>query len=328
MKNQLLSLVNEHSAMNSAQHGLTNNRSTITNFLITERHLAEAANSRESMDVIFDFSRAFDRVPHNKLLAVLSNRDVSGRALEWIQRFLTGRTQRVQCEGLSTQAAVISRVIQGSLEPILWSIFMDSLLSEIDIPSVAFAYDFKLLASLARHSHSAVQENIDRIYAWSQRMRMPLSISKCLVIHYGVNNPHFQYDCGTSILPASDTFADLGVRRSASFHDHIAMVAQKGRRLVGMCFRQLQSRQPDFLLKVYKTYILLPIMYASQLWSPNLRYEVNELEAMQRRLNKRIVGSRDKSYGDRLQRCDLLSLESRRIEHDVHKVFKLTDSMV
>ena len=51
-------------------------------------------------------------------------------------------------------------------------------------------------------------------------------------IHYGVNNLHFQYDCGTSILLASDTFVDLGVRRSASglFHDHydIAMVAQKG----------------------------------------------------------------------------------------------------
>ena len=105
---------------------------------------------------------------------------------------------------------------------------MDSLLSEIDIPSVAFADDFKLLTSLAHHSHSIVQENIDRIYAWSQRMRMPLSISKCLVIHYGVNNPHFQYDCGTSSLPASDTFVDLGVWSSTSgfFHDYIAMVAQ------------------------------------------------------------------------------------------------------
>ena len=161
---------------------------------------------------------------------------------------MTGRTQRVQCEGLSTLAAVTSEVIQGSsLGSILWSIFMDSLLSEIDIPSVAFADDFKLFASLARHSHRTVLENIDRICAWSQRMRMPLSISKCLVIHYGVNNSHFQYDCGTSILLASDTFVDLGVRRSASgfFHDHIAMVVQKGRRLVGMCFRQLQNRQPS-----------------------------------------------------------------------------------
>ena len=83
MKNQLISLVTEHSAVNIAQYGITNNLSTITNFLITERHLAEAANSRESMDMIsFDFTQAFDRVPHNKLLAVLSNKGVFGRALE------------------------------------------------------------------------------------------------------------------------------------------------------------------------------------------------------------------------------------------------------
>ena len=64
-------------------------------------------------------------------------------------------------------------------------------------------------------------------------------------------------------------------------------------------------------------------MYTSQLWSPNLRYEVNVLEAVQRKLIKRIVGSCDKSYSDRLQRCDLLSLESRRIERDMHTIFKL-----
>ena len=54
-----------------------------------------------------------------------------------------------------------------------------------------------------------------------------------------------------------------------------------------------------------------------------MRYEVNEPEAVQRRLTKRIVGSCDKSYGDQLQRCDLLSLEFRRIERDMHMVFKL-----
>ena len=42
---------------------------------------------------------------------------------------------------------------------------MDSLLSEIDILSVTFADDFKLLANLDRHYRSAVQENIDCIYA-------------------------------------------------------------------------------------------------------------------------------------------------------------------
>ena len=70
-------------------------------------------------------------------------------------------------------------------------------------------------------------------------MRMPLAISKCLVTQYGVNKPHFQYDRRASILPASVAFVDLGVRRSARgfIHDHVAMVAQRDRRLVRLCFR-------------------------------------------------------------------------------------------
>ena len=35
------------------------------------------------------------------------------------------------------------------------------------------------------------------------------------------------------------------------------------------------------------------------------------------------MASRNKSYGDRLHRCDLLSLESRSIERDMHTIFKL-----
>ena len=60
---------------------------------------------------------------------------------------------------------------------------------------------------------------------------MHLSISKCFIPYYSVNNSHFQYDCGTNFLPASDTNMDLGVRRWASgfFYGHIAMAAQKGR---------------------------------------------------------------------------------------------------
>ena len=127
--------------------------------------------------------------------------------------FLTGRTQRVQCKGLSTQAAITSDVIQGScFGPILWSILMDSLLLEIEIPSVAFADDFKLLACLTRHSHKRILITCKRIlivFTHGLKVCECHSISKCLVIHYSVNNPHFQYDCGPSILPASDTFVDL-----------------------------------------------------------------------------------------------------------------------
>jgi hypothetical protein len=48
------------------------------------------------------------------------------------------------------------------------------------------------------------------------------------------------------------------------------------------------------------------IMYATQIWSPKLRYEVAELEAVQRKLTKLVAGERNRSYGQRLADLDLL----------------------
>ena len=75
-------LDNEHGVLNSAQHGFQRNRSTVTNLIVTENHLGTAVHSHELLDIIsFDFSLAFNRVPHNLLLAELSKRGESRAAL-------------------------------------------------------------------------------------------------------------------------------------------------------------------------------------------------------------------------------------------------------
>ena len=103
---------------------------------------------------------------------------------------------------------------------------------------------------------------------------------------------------------------------NCQYHEHISLVAQKGRRMVWMCYRNLQSRQPEFLLRVYTTYILPSLMYVSQLWSPNLHYENKAFESVQRKFTERLTG-KGKNYGERLQQFDLLSLELRRSEQDI-----------
>ena len=89
---QLAMLVNKHGALK----GFQRKRSTVTNLIVTENHLRTAANAHEPLDIIsFDFSRTFDRAPHNLLLAELSKRGVSGAALRWLESFLAKRIQRV-----------------------------------------------------------------------------------------------------------------------------------------------------------------------------------------------------------------------------------------
>ena len=51
------------------------------------------------IDIIYtDFSKAFDRVHHQRLLRKIKNMGIIGMTQGWIRAFLTGRTQRVRVE--------------------------------------------------------------------------------------------------------------------------------------------------------------------------------------------------------------------------------------
>ena len=165
----------------TVQHGFTRGRSTISNLLCAENELANAHNSKESYDIItFDFSRSFDRVPHHLLLNELAAHGITGSALQWVQSFLSGRSQAVRIgSSLSAAAAVTSSVIQGScLGPTLFNIFLDRLLNDLDIPAGAYADDLKFTANLVHHSYIKIQSNINRVNDWSVAMDMPLFIEK------------------------------------------------------------------------------------------------------------------------------------------------------
>ena len=54
----------------------------------------------EIIDVIYtDFTKAFDSVPHVRLLSKLEKYGIQGNILGWIQSFLSGICQRVGVEG-------------------------------------------------------------------------------------------------------------------------------------------------------------------------------------------------------------------------------------
>ena len=55
----------------------------------------------DGVDVIYlDYSKAFDKVDHQVLLANLKRYGIGGNVLRWIEQFLANRTQTVLVEAL------------------------------------------------------------------------------------------------------------------------------------------------------------------------------------------------------------------------------------
>ena len=96
--------------------------------------------------VYLDFRKAFDSVPHQRLLGKLKAYGINGKITKWIRNFLVGRKQRVKVNRiLSAWAAVISGIPQGSvLGPILFVLFINDLPNMINSTVHIFADDTKV----------------------------------------------------------------------------------------------------------------------------------------------------------------------------------------
>ena len=90
---QLIYYLNFHEKLHSSQHGFTAGRSTLSNLLQFNKYIADCLNLKHSFDTLsFDFSKASDKAPHQRVIMAASELGIDGRALAWMARYLEKRT--------------------------------------------------------------------------------------------------------------------------------------------------------------------------------------------------------------------------------------------
>ena len=319
------------------QHGFVPGRSCLSNLLEYVDTVNEMLAKGEDVDIFFlDFQKAFDSVPHHRLLVKLQNLGITGKTLCVISDFLSGRTFTVRVGNSSSNIyKVTSGVPQGSvLGPLLFLLFINDLPENIRNHISLFADDAKMYAPAGTYFHN--QLDLNRLCQWQKLWLIEFNTkdNKCKVLHIGKNNPRNLYLLNDVRLPQTESEVDLGVTVNQywSWDSQIKKAIGKANACTAWVIRSVLCREPPVVTNIYKSLIRPHLEYCIQLWSPVPHYGnwgyIMDIEAVQRRVTRIIDGLGLLTYKERLDKLGLTTLLERRARGDLIETFKIVNGII
>ena len=329
IKDKITSFLDRHKLIIDSQHGFRNSRSCLTNLLEFYNYIFSNYDERVPSDIIYlDFKKAFDTVPHKRLLIKLKAHGMGDQLCSWVENWLTNRKQRVVINGeASDWLHVTSGVPQGSvLGPLLFLIYINDIDFGVSSKISKFADDTKLGGkALTIGDCETIQKDLDNLNNWSEKWLLKFNKDKCKVMHVGYNNLKHNYKLQGRNLIRVEEEKDLGVIVKSDLKNGSQCMAasRKANTILGFIARNFDCKTPEVITRLYTSLVRPHLEYAVQFWSPCYQKDQNKLESVQRRATKLVPGFRGLQYEERLKRLDMFSLKDRRIRGDLIETFKI-----
>ena len=223
--------------------------------------------------VLLDFSKAFDKVSHLKLLLKLHKYGIRGTTLKWIQAFLSDRTQTVVLENeKSDTVPVTSGIPQGSvLGSILFLIYINDLPDTTKSKVWLFAAETAIYLTVSSLEDAHIlQQDLDRLHQWELQWDMEFNPSKCVVLHVTRSRTPVpsQYLLHGQALESVAGFKYLGVEISnnLSINNHIRNTTTSASRSLGFLKTNMRSQKPPLREMAYKSLVRTLVRPSQGFW--------------------------------------------------------------
>ncbi len=293
-----------------------------TQLLETIHDWAKSIDNKSSTHAIFlDFSKAFDTVPHQRLIFKLERYGIRGHLLDWFRAFLMGRRQRVCINNHSNWTNVTSGVPQGSvLGPLLFIIYIESnIKSKIRL----FVDDCVLYRDVRTlEDYGVLKDDLSKLEQWSNTWQLKFNVNKCKVMCISAKklNQTLNYKINNNNLEVVSVFKYLGVVIDCklTWRDQVNHATSKATKILNLPRRNLRHATKSAKSKAFSALVKPHLEYSAPVWAPHTKNNINKIENVQKRAARWIEAKWcktnhcwNRSYSNCCQSLSWLSLENR-----------------
>ena len=243
----------KHNILVDYQHGFRKSRSCETQLITVREEIAKWKDDRHNVDMlIMDFSKAFDTVPHQRLLRKLESYGIYGNLGNWLRHWLMARTQTVMLDGeASSPVNDKSGLPQGMvLGRLMFLLYINDIGPNITNSKVKLFADDCLLYRIvdSKEDESKLRDNLTELQNLADKWQMSFNTKKCHLLSVQKKGHHVnsQYKLYGNILEIVEHHPYLGVELQSDLEwdHHIKQITGKATRSLTFLRRNL-SRCPE-----------------------------------------------------------------------------------
>jgi len=190
----LVSHLENNDLLKNTQHGFRRGKSCLSNLLVFLDKVTQCVEDGDDINVVYlDFAKAFDKVPHQRLLLKLRDHSIGDNVVNWISSWPQATKSMHQWGTVNLEASMEWSPGGSVLGPVLFLIFI----TDIDLGIVnwilKFADNTKIFSKISnKTSSNTLQDDLTKLVQWSHDWQMEFSIQKCKVMHISHSNPGYK----------------------------------------------------------------------------------------------------------------------------------------